>query len=250
MPYALPPLHRSVGELALPVVATDVTNAQLFSALDPGADILRALFVAALNAELAAAWNVARAGTALATKQVVEDSMYALPDKSVLREAKINFPCLAVYREEGTFTEHTLDQDEEATTWGIDYILGPLSPEDYRRLAAIMNGVRATVLLVIRQRGHASYRAGELQFFPGRGHFASVYLRSYKQGAATWGPEGEGQVVYVLSMQLETKEHEYGDAGADPDLTGVSMSIGLGGDPAGVLPDETTVRTEFPVEFG
>jgi hypothetical protein len=250
MPYALPPLHRSVGELSLPVDATDVTNAQLYSALDPGADILRGLFTAAINAELTAAWNVARVGTALVAKQVVEDSIYTLPDKSVLREAKLGFPLLAVYREEGTFTEHTLDQDEEVTTWGIDYILGPLSPEDYRRLAAVMNGVRATILLVIRQRGHASYNGGALQFFPGRGHFASVYLKSYKQGAATWGPEGEGQVVYVLSMQLETKEHEYGVTGSDPDFTGASMSIGLGGDPAGVLTDETEAMTEFPVEIG
>jgi hypothetical protein len=245
----MPSLYRTVGQLELPVVAGDVTDAQLFSALDPGADILRGLFVAAINAELTAAWNVARVGTVLAARAPVEDSVYQLPDKSLLREAKFNFPLLAVYREEGTFTEHTLDQDEETTTWGVDYILGPLTPEDFRRLAAVMNAVRAVILLTIRMRGHPAYRSGELQFFPGRGHFASVALKSYKQGAATWGPEGEGQVVYVLSMQLETREHEYGAEGVDPAFAGVSMGVGVGGDPAGILVDAAEAMTEFPLEI-
>ena len=242
-------LYRSVGELALPVVAGDVVNGQLFSCLDPAADMLIGLFSTAINAELTEVWNVARVGTALATKAPVQDTLYQLPDKALLREAKLAFPLLAVSREEGEFNEHTLDQDEEKTKWSIEYILGPLTPEDYRKLAAIMNGVRTTVLLCIRQRTHPAYRGGELQFFPGRGHFASVWLKTYKQGAAQWGPEGEGQIVYCLSMVLETTEHEYGADGTDPPFGGASMSVGMGGD-GGVIPDETAVMTELTPSEG
>lgn len=246
----------------MPVVAADVANAQLFSCLDPAADMLLGLFQTAINAELQAVWNVARAGTSLAAANPVQDTAYQLPDKALLREAKFGFPLLAITREEGEFSEHTLDQEEVKTKWSIDYILGPLTPEDFRKLAAVMNAVRSVILLTIRQRGHPTYRGGELQFFPGRGHFASVRLVSYKQGSAQWGPEGEGQVIYALQMVMETTEHEYGPEGfvgepdphygpetMDPPFVGTSLSLGLGGD-GGVIPDETAVRTEFPPGFG
>ena len=242
-------IYRSVGELVLPVTAADVVNGQLFSCLDPAADMLLGLFSSAINAELTDAWNVARVGTALATKLPVQDTLYQMPDKALMREAKFGFPLLVVSREEGEFNEHTLDQDEEKTKWAVDYVLGPLTPEDYRRLAAVMNGVRAVVLLCIRQRSHPAYRGGELQFFPGRGHFASVWLKSYKQGAATWGPEGEGQIVYCLSMVLETTEHEYGVDDVDPDFEGGSLSVGMGGN-GGIVPDETAIRFDLPFEDG
>lgn len=239
-------LFRELGDFHMPVAAGSVVDGQLFSVFDPGADILLALFKSAINSELTAAWNVARVGTALASKSPVQDTLYQPPDKALLREARFEFPLLSLARGDCESNEHTLDQERIACLWSLDYIMGPLSPEDFRRLGATLNAVRAVVLEVIRMRGHPSYLGGALQFFAGRGHFASIRFANSKQGAATWGPEGEGQVVQLLSMQLETEEHEYQIDGADPDFAGVSMSLGMGGAAEGVLPDAIDVRTEFP----
>ncbi len=238
-------LYRQVGEVHLPTAAGDVTNAQLFSCFDPGADILRGLFTAAINAELTAAWNVVRVGTALATVAPVQDSTYQLPDKALLREAKFQFPLLAVTRGDWEITEHTLDQEMLKQQWSIDYVLGPLSPEDFRKLGAVLNAVRTVVQQTIRMRGHPTYQSGALQFFDGKGHFASVKLLSGKQGPATWGPEGEGMIVHVLSMVLETEEHDYDMPGRDAAFAGFSLSTNAGGAAEGVVPREIEVASEF-----
>jgi hypothetical protein len=235
------------GDADLPIAATDVSDGQLFSAWDPGADQLLSLFETAVNAELAASWTVARVGTALASASPIARTIYEQPRKALLREASLQFPLLALYRTESEFEERTLTQEVERCTWRLDYILGPLTVEDYRRLGAALTAVKKVVALCIRLRGHPEFESGALQFGDGKGRFGAIRIVSAEQGPAEFGPDGEGPEYHCLAMKLETTELEAPQADLDTDFEGVDFSLAVGGkDDA--LPDAVLANTDAEQE--
>jgi hypothetical protein len=254
-------LYESFGGFSSPTDGTDVQNAQLFSVFDPVRDRLASLFRVAINQEIAgdpdtvqtgSPWAVARAGTSLAAVRPVEDTLYQQPTKAILREAKFAYPLLAVYRQTEEDDEHSLYVEKTVCTWGIDYVLGPLTPEDYRKLAGALVAVRRIIRLCIRLRGHPAYESGVIQFGADRGDLMRIRMRRSVEGAASYGDEDEGNVFYATHIEVDTEEREGVARDADghpttyPEFDGASVNIGVG-DGNEILPDVIQARTE--VEF-
>jgi len=249
-------MYERFGDVSFPMDGADVENTNLFSVADPGRDNLLALFASAINAELAKSTTVVEAGsvwavvtpsTILDGKMPVEDTVYDMPRRSILRETKLKFPLLAIYRTSATHDEFSLAQERMTQLWGLDYIMGPLSVSDFRRLGATLNAVKNIVQLVIRRRGHPSYKNGALQFGPGTGRFSTIGVVESSEGPAQFGQEGEGMEFHALNMILRTTELGILEQGIDPTFEGASVGIGIGSESA-VLKDAINVRTEVPLD--
>ena len=236
-------LYQRLGATVLP--AGQVEDEQLGSVLDPARDRLLGLFSAAITAELATVWAVARAGTALATRAVVADTYPESPRKSTLRQANVKLPALFLAREDGPaeHEEFTLQLESTKCRWGLAYVLGPLKPQDHRRLGDVLNAVVKVVQLTIRREGHPAYDGGAVQFVREKAGLASVKMTSSTQGVVELGEQGEGLEFYGVNMTLETVEIEGWDDDLYPPLEGVSASVGIVG-PGGPLPDALELRTD------
>ena len=242
--------YLATGGIQHPTEATDVENGQLYSVGDPARDTLIALFSAAINAELGAAWNSARTGTALSASAPVADTSYTAPRRSVLRESGYQFPLLAVYRTgEAPWSWFGLDVRQRRQRWGVDYILGPLKAEDERRLGGALNWVAAVVDQAIEQRGHPAYEDGDVQFYGADiptvwrpGTLASVSLISSQEGVASFGQDGEGVEFLACSMVLESTEFDGVDCEVAAAFSGLNVSIDITGD-GGTLPDAIEIET-------
>lgn len=249
-------LYQSLGDVEFPVFGEDVQNNQLYSVLDPGRDILLALFKSAINFELAhstttvgpqSVWAKGRPGTVLADRMPVEDTYYEVPSREVLQRTDLTFPWLAIYRTSSESVEYTLELEGETCVWGLDYVLGPLSVGDVRRIGATLEGVKRIIRTTMRKRGHASYQSGALQFFPGRGGFSSIRSIDTATGPAEFGEQGEGLIFHALHMNMETVELTAVVADEAPALEGVSVSMGVGGDD-GIKKDAIEIRTEVEIQ--
>jgi len=249
-------LLRRFGDFSLPVDSTDVSDGQLFSVFDPALDRLISLFRTAINVELGgevesvtttSVWRVARTGTTLVESLPVASTLWERPTRSVLRERQLPFPLLAIYRLEATHDEWTLNIERVTQRWGLDWILGPLTAADARRLTGAMNGVKNVIQLVIRDQCHPAFEGGAVQFFRDTGGLSTFKVVTSQHGLADFGEQAEGHEFYALTMQLESTELDEEVDGADPPFEGVSLTLGVGGSD-GILPTAIEARTEVPIQ--
>ena len=248
-------LYRYFGGVSYPVDGAEVENTNLFSVTDPGRDKLIALFKSAINYELAgsttvvqasSAWAKVTPSTVLSLAMPVADTTYDMPRRSVLRETKLTYPLLALYRTTATHDEFTLAQERVTQNWGLDYILGPLSVADFRRLGGALNAARSIIQLCIRRRGHPSYESGALQFGPDKGNFSTIKAVESQEGPAAYGQENEGMEFCALHMVLQTTELDGIVPGTVPEFDGLTATLGVGGQ-QDILPDVIVANTSVPL---
>lgn len=234
MPAITDSMLRTWGGLELPAEAGDLSENALTS-LDPGRDVLLALFASAINSELGEAWTAAVATLPsthpLYGTQPVEDTLPFEPSAHVMTERKAGFPLLSLSRE-GTATveEYTLEKDKLTQQWTLCYVLSPLDVLDKRKLGDMMSAVPKVVALAIKQRGHASY-SSSLQFFD---HFASIRMTGSQVGNVQFA-ENSPIFWHICEMTLETVEITGYRDGAFGIAEAVDYTIGVGGD-EGVQP--------------
>jgi hypothetical protein len=235
-------LFQRFGGFEFPAEAQDVTDT--LAPLDPGRDILLGLFAQALTSELSAAWAVVSAGTVLAGTSVVQSQLPLAPSPELITTVAKPFPLLAVSRTgTATFEEHTLDIERMTQQWDVAYVLGPLPPEDQRRLVDVLQAAAKVIALTVKRRGHPDYDNGALQFFAGKGHFGAARVAQYEVGQAKFAGGDDAPHYHVLSLQLETVEYESWLEGAAAPMEGMSMSIGVGND-GGFLPDVVRIDSD------
>lgn len=255
-------LYRKFGGTRFPIADGDVTGAQLYSALDPVRDRMVALFRAAINKELGRAvdsvvvgspWDLARAGTNLAAALPVQDTLYTSPTSEKLREMKFGFPLLCLYRVSSEHEEFSMTREAERCTWGLDYVLPPLSGSELRKLTAVLSAVGKIIQLVVYRRGHPAYESGAIQFGSDKGNLTTLRVKSSQQGPAVVGSlPNDTTVFYALHLEMESLELDMpydldadGTPTTEADFEGADYNLGVGG-ADGVLPDETQARTDFP----
>jgi hypothetical protein len=248
-------LWQRFGDLKLPASAGDVSDEQLFSALDPALDRLLALFKTAINVELGgevgevssdSVWHVARRGTVLAQRLPVASTIWCKPTRKVLRERELPYPLLAIYRTTCEHDDLTINQTRAIWSWQFDYILGPLDGADARRLSAALVAVSKIVQLVIHNFGHPEYDDGAAQFFPDGGGLERFWVVSSQQGPASFGQEDEGQEFLALSMVLRSSEIGTVDLDGLPDYDGATYDLDLNSVGGGRFIGYTEVPVEKP----
>jgi hypothetical protein len=235
-------LFRRLGAATFDGLSGDYDES--LAPLDPGRDILLGLFKQAIESELGARWNIARASTVLSAADVVADTLPLRPSPEIMQQRKAAFPLLAVYRSgKGTFEEHTFENDKLTQPWELLYTLGPLPPEDQRRLVDILPAIAKVVALVIRRRGHPDFDGGALQFFEGKGHFGAIRIVSYEVGQAQFGGGEAAPTYWTAQIDLETVEFANDLDGAFTGFDGASYEVGIGDD-GGILPAAIIADTE------
>lgn len=245
-------LYFHLGDTEFPAQLEDMPDGVLYQAFDPARDMLLDLFKTAINQEVAhstsgtpattSPWHVATAPTKLAGVMPVADVFWETPSPDIMRETQFKFPLLCLYREESRSMEQTLARDCIRTTWGLDYILPPLSVDDLRRIGGVMNAARMIVDLVVREGGHPAYNSGTLQFDEGRGRFSRIEVENTKVGAATFSQQPDSAIYRMLHVQLATIELTDQVEGIVGDFDGFSATVGVGGY-EGVVPDLISIDT-------
>jgi hypothetical protein len=241
-----------IGAVSFPVEGDQVTDAQLYSVLDPLRDRLLRFFRAVINKELGqgidtveptSVWAACRAGTKLAAALPVADTLYTQPTPDMVLSSAFSFPLLAVYREGSTDDEFTIDTERIGSRWGVDYIVGPLDPADHRRLSAAVHGAHMALLPALRTGRHPAYQGGAHQF-PEDEIWKLRVVRS-DVGPATFGERDRGQVFHALHIELAGEELVNFDTTVYPAREGVDLNVGIGSD-AGILPDVIQVSSDVP----
>jgi hypothetical protein len=223
-------VYRRFGDANFPPDLTDSPET-LFASFDPQLDAMLALFEAAINAELGAAWTLARAGTQLAASLPVQDTLWVQPTKASLRAQSLGFPLLCLARVTGTHEELSLAKEQVTSTWSLDYLLGPLTGADYRRLGGALGAALKVIQTAIRELGHPAYEDGARQF----AGFNTIGIKSSVMGPAAFGDEGQGVEYFGLHVDLETTETDAALPGSSTDYQGTTYTFGVG-DAAEVLP--------------
>jgi hypothetical protein len=147
--------NRHFGRTEFPASATGETT---LASTDPARDILLALFGAALNSDLALRWQDAAVGTPLVDTDPVASLHPQEPDPAYMREVKIGFPALFVYRTgRPQFTEIGIWKTQMIQQWGIDYFLGPLAAGERRKLNDMLTAAAKLLAQVVARGGHPAH---------------------------------------------------------------------------------------------
>lgn len=213
-----------------------------FAAFDPALDGMLGLFKAAINAELGDTWALAAKGTALASSQPVMDTLWVQPTKASLRAQHVGWPLLCLARSSARHVERTLWRDRITTTWVLDYLLGPLTGADYRRLFGALSAAEKVIKECLWNYGHPAYLDGADQFFG----FDSVGLVTSVMGPASFGEDGEGVEYFGLHCEMETEELDHPLPGSLAPYTGATF-VNSVGDGLDTLPDALILRTDVPL---
>jgi len=256
-------IYRGVGGTAFPLADTNETTA---GSLEPGRDILLALLAAALNDELAARWTDASVGSSLSGTTPVADTLPDEPDSHILQTTEQSFPLLAVYwTGEGSWDEIDSGQNQLTRTFAVDYILGPLTSGDRRKMLDFLAAALKVMLLTIDRGGHMAYAVTpghatqpKLVLGPGMGTAnwsnCKIAPNSIRRGPAKFSDQET--LYWAVSLDVLAAEIESftdGDT-RDNDYEGVNAELGtgtvIGDDPDGANPliDELVTQNTFVLQ--
>lgn len=234
-------VYRRFGDTDFPPDLT-ARPATLFASLDPQLDQMLALFKTALIAELGAAWDLAKQGTALSATSPVEDTLWAQPTKGALRSESLKYPLLCLARVSGKHEALTLVKDQVRTTWALDYLLGPLTAADQRRLIGALQAASKVIQTAIWDHSHPAFENGAAQF----AGINEIGVTSSAMGPASFGEDGEGVEYWGLHLDLETSETDKALPGSVAPYQGASFIFGIG-DGQEILRDAIIARTDVPL---
>ncbi len=230
-------LLQSFGKLQLPATQDTATNT--LASLDPGRDQLLALFQAAINSELGAAWTAVVAGTKLQGKLLCNDLLPSKPTEQALQQRKSDFPLLCLHRDgRGVAEDFTLERDKLTQPWKLHWILGPVDMIEQRKILDVGQAIFKVCRLVARQRKHRAYQNGALQFFGDTSAFASLDVTGYEGPDQAGFAGGEGKTYYwAVEIDITTTElSDYVEGSEESSLEGADLRLHLGSD-EGILPD-------------
>ncbi|HEY3494739.1 MAG TPA: hypothetical protein VGK73_08645 [Polyangiaceae bacterium] len=243
-------LNRQSGRLAFPVTQGVGT----FQDLDQANEILLKLFRAAIRSDLGTPFETASMGTSLMGKFAVEHYATAQPTEDYIKTSKVDFPALFVYPlDEATPRGFTVARSMTTQQWAVEFILGPLGPDEVYRLRNMFRAVLKLVTEVVRVGGHPAYamdpanvQPQQVLYWDGDGGcgFSTVTVTGAQMGAAAFS-EG-GPAYHGVRVILETGEvsgvadETYGSVpheGANFDITGDAEGDMDVGDPDDGDPD-------------
>lgn len=241
-------LFQRLGEMRLPTKATDVDPTALTLApLDPPRDVMLAMFAAAINFELGAAWAVAAAAVTSLPATPVADTWPGEPTPEIVLQRKCDFPCLFLSRSGlGTYSDYSLARKKLTQRWGLHYIISPVDAGDYRKIGDILVRVGAVILHTIERKGHPAYSStGNILATTG---LSILNLMAVQAGQARFAGTGDNAPLYhSLSCELESVEIANWVDGTAAPFNGAGFSFGTG-DVGGVIPDFVQADTEAPIQ--
>jgi hypothetical protein len=243
-------LYESFGGTVLPVEQQDLSaTKQTFENLDPGRDLLVAMFSAAIRAEFgtgtSSAWY--RVTSSLSSGSAIRNSQdpigYTLkiePSHRIINELRVTWPLFAVHRTgEAEYRNKTFQVSERVQKWAVHWILGPVTAGEMHKFCDAPVAVAGILSRVCQLRSHPAYDSGALQF---DGVFSGVTFLKHAAGQAKFSDD-EDLIYYAMSAELETVERVRPiDEGTD--ALGLTLTCGVG-DALEILPELVTGDSDY-----
>lgn len=234
---ATPNYRQLFGALELPTAAGDVTAS--LAELDTTRATLAALVKQALIDDLAPVWETAVATLPASshlrrspTPAVVGQVLEVEPSERHLTQVKVDWPVLAVYRTgEAEVFELTLEIEAQRQRWAIEWILGPLGVDDYRRIGDALTFAAKVIQRALRRGWAAGLDDGALKF-----HDTNVSWIKVQQVQTGQLETEAGALFYGVRVGLEVVERLRDDTSGDDTLVGTDFTGQLeGGTADGVV---------------
>lgn len=241
-------IYQRLGGTSFPFEATGVDNTELtFEPLDPGKTLLLALLKAAINYEFSAAWtkvtNSLPTAHHLRGTSPVQDTITRQPDSKALTQTKRAFPLLALHRTgEAKYSKFSATNRQREQEWMLHYILGPLDDGAWAKVQDHLLGVDSLVDLVCFRKGHPAYASYTV--FGDDQLFTQVEHTTGESGAAKT-PDSD-DMFFGLLMGLRTVEVSEQNLGAFEDGSGGTLTVGVGSETDGILPQVVIGDTDYP----
>lgn len=207
--------------------------------VDVGLNTLTQLIATAVNAEFRATWLRAMDSLPETSKirgtcrKPVGSTFNEPPEPSQLTQTTLTWPILAVYRTgDPEDFELTLCHRATRQTIHADWILGPLSVAEQKRMRGFLTAFLALVREVVRYGRHPAFDGNVRQF---AGSFHSLQMTGASgPGIARMLDTDQGGGYYAVSAHLEAVERECNTSG------GSSVELGLG-----YVTDETATADDL-----
>ena len=201
----MPQFNRRFGGLTFPL-GND-------GALHRGQRMLLDVVRKAIESDLSGPWATLTQSTPLASAASPVESIYLIdPTNQAIRQMKPKFPALFVYEDgEAVFGRYTIAQTSITRTWCIEWVLGPLDPEQAARLVPLLKAMTALVAEICLIGGHPAYKMDSSNVHPAQdlfdnagGGFASLRSLGSVTGAARI--EGEAPLYWAAQVKVESVE--------------------------------------------
>lgn len=218
--------------------------------LDPAQTMFVALFHAAINDELSAAWTHVWTDKAyLVDGTPVGSPFLTEPDLDNLRQAKQKWPIFALYRAgEPTTDDFTLWQGRTTQSWRIEHVLGPLEVVSEQKARAFLEREASLIRRILADGGHRAYSAITLE--DGRRAPEAVFakaglsvIRSPRFQIGRAAHEGSDTKYFCLGCSFETHELERTES-IGVDMSGVTVKF-TSGNADGQIANSLVMRTEL-----
>jgi hypothetical protein len=211
-----------------------------FVPFDPARSSMLALFKAAINYELRQVWpKLTGKLTIISDTNPVETTLELEPTSYIMKQLGVKYPLLALHRVgDQVWSEHTLAADKCEQEWNLHYILPNLEIGDQRRIVDVFRIIPEIVRRVIRQRGHAAYENGSLQFFSDEGGMGlgNIKMTRAESGQSKFGDNGDGPIWNATTITLITTEYGTDSADEFGTFDGVDWGVGTSSN-HGTIPD-------------
>jgi hypothetical protein len=144
----------------------------------------------------------------------------------VMNADQLVFPCLALYRKEDAWDEHTAIYDKDVSTWELSYILPPLTPAQVIALQPILRSAAVTIRNRLKQGYDPQYNGGQLVSAVAPIHKARLTKVSYG-GYQNIDRLSQYYRAIVGTIVVWERDMPIDDASAWPLMTGVDASVDL-----------------------
>lgn len=200
-------LNRRIGSITFPL-SDD-------SELDRSQRVLLGLFRAALESDFSGVWATRAQKTPLASTNSPVESVYLLePDNETIRQLKPRFPALFVYTgDTETHARFSVARSVVTKTWGVEWILGPLDPEQASRMRPLLNAFGPLLTEICLTGGHPAYAMDARNVHPAQvlfeddangAAFSTARVSGFTVGAASI--TGESPLYWAAHVTIETTE--------------------------------------------
>lgn len=148
------------GSIEYPL--TGVTSASsLLDVCDPAVKIAGAYFTQMLNTYLGTALTVVAADVGGPTIASNVAQFYPYDPGLIAKYVQGSFPLLAVWRKSSTHGDKSVASwEQEASRWGVAYILPPLDAGQMERVRPVLHSVSHIIQHAIRMRSDPTYNGG------------------------------------------------------------------------------------------
>jgi hypothetical protein len=226
-------LHGGVGGLQFPFDAGDV-DARALAFRDPAQLLLLELITAAVNYEMGQAWvrvcdSLPSTSPLSDSRAPVADMLPAAVTAELLQARKTAFPLLTVARI-GEAEWEWVGEDFQVLKqqWAVSWTLGPSDVAMQLKLAGALPRFAAIVAKICANRGHPSYRDGDVLF--GGERFTLIDKAEVISSQGGVAQQEGGPEILGTTVVVRTYEREFDTTDHLDDALGLDLYENLGVD--------------------